>query len=1212
MASDYSSGLPPAKKIVRLGKYEVLQHIATGGMAAIYRARDTEAGREVALKILPPDKAGNQAMVVRFRREYAAASRLKHENIVQLFEMGELNETLYYAMEFVDGTDLHETIEHNGAFDPEEARQIILQAARALRLADQHGIVHRDIKPSNFLLVRKLGKPHVKLTDFGLAREMADDQFRVTRTGTTVGTVDYMSPEQARDSGAADIRSDLYSLGSTWFYLVTGQSPFPEGGLGERLIRLMNDPPPDARVINPQVSDETWAVLSRLLAKDPDDRYQTPEELIDDLMTLQGKAVSSSRQNAAKSHSRIKAVGSRSSGKVKKKEDDDDDEASSATGGNYLPLFLGAACLVLFVVGLLAFLQSRRLPVHEVERTEVTNPPIVGPAPAPQDKGNEPRPVLPTPKELDPTPKTTSKTLPVLYRFVGDRAALLAQADKPWADDATTTDTVVVKVRRGTAEPGWYRTLADAVTAAPMGKPLTIEIHDNGPLFELSLPTFGRTINIRAAAGYRPLIVWDIPATWEKRRADKKLDQPMEFLAVTGGSLRLQGLELVWRYPETLAEPLIVASVDNGDLWAEGCTFSSSARPRESSTLFRVRGSLPGKRVRLDRCHVRGDSLTALELRSPAAEVRLDGCLFSSTQSALLKLACRDGAASHLRLIGSTLIGGQRLIELAGLEESDRRPALNVLAWDTLLAKAGQTPGELIGLNSTATHENIDWKPIASLYAGWNCLLKTTATRADDLDPWRKEMRITEGDGLTREAWPESLDETGVRPAATTIPVTAMRYARSSDPTRPLGCDLTQLPHCHQHWVSRILDGSGNVAAEGSTEADAPEIPSPVGDERFHGGRLDLDSGIDVGVFLEARQKTMKLGPRVVLNLSGKGEKTSSPIRVVGTTLVLHFEEPTEPDGQRLALKMTVGSGGAAIDVDKGGLDIIGGAIRVPDTPRSAYSHVVRVRDGSLRLFRTRIEGPTLSVPEGYVGAVSFGGSGSTDMEKALPCVVHDSIILSSQKGLIAEGIGTRVGVRHSLIVAGDTLAMMPGSNRDSVRAANGESGRSHTPLVSGSVARDDAGAQQWVIEFTSLAARRAVVLLGSASEEVINHSIALRTRDCALLFPFPTKPPRAGLIASEADSLARGLLVWHSERDAIDVRMHYAAWTLGSPLPESKESTIAPAQLFGSYGWRSPRPELIGLRVIDGKVWALERLSLPGREPPGANFSRLGLTRKN
>jgi hypothetical protein len=146
------------------------------------------------------------------------------------------------------------------------------------------------------------------------------------------------------------------------------------------------------------------------------------------------------------------------------------------------------------------------------------------------------------------------------------------------------------------------------------------------------------------------------------------------------------------------------------------------------------------------------------------------------------------------------------------------------------------------------------------------------------------------------------------------------------------------------------------------------------------------------------------------------------------------------------------------------------------------------------------------------------------------------------------------------------------------------------------------------LIENTTLAFRRTAVLLGPVPEEPITGPVVLRTRDCALLCPFLTKGTRSGLIGYEGDSLSRGLLVWQSERDALDARLHYVAWPAGAPLPATKEPRSAWARVLGSYGVRTPRPELVGLRVIDGKGWALDRLTLPGREPPGANFTRLGI----
>jgi serine/threonine protein kinase len=269
---------------VRLGKYEVLGHIATGGMGVVYRARDPEQKREVALKILPPELAASKpAVLERFRREARSAEKLNHENIVALYEFGEDRGTYFLVMELVEGIDLHEFISRRGKLSARRARKVLVQAARALDHAHKAGIVHRDIKPANFLITRRDGRMVVKLTDFGLAREPTEDEFRVTREGSTVGSIDYMAPEQARDSGSADIRSDLYALGCTLYHMLAGHPPFPEGSLTERLFKHIEAEPADVSEINPTVTPDLVRVLRRLLAKKPEDRYQTPAELLADL-----------------------------------------------------------------------------------------------------------------------------------------------------------------------------------------------------------------------------------------------------------------------------------------------------------------------------------------------------------------------------------------------------------------------------------------------------------------------------------------------------------------------------------------------------------------------------------------------------------------------------------------------------------------------------------------------------------------------------------------------------------------------------------------------------------------------------------------------------------------------------------------------------------------------------------------------------------------
>lgn len=277
-----STSLPGAQ----IGKYRILAHIATGGMGAVYKARDEQLGRTVALKVLSSELSSNPILVERFKREAQHAARLSHKNIVTIYDYNNHEGIHYLVMEYIEGIDLAEYIRRKTTIDPEEARLIIIQACKALDHAYSVGITHRDIKPSNFLLANEEGRTRVKLTDLGLSRMINDEEFRVTRAGTTVGTVDYMAPEQARDSALADIRSDIYSLGCTLYHMLAGQPPFGEGGIGERVYKHMACDPQDVRLFNDKVPAGLWTVLRRMLAKHPDDRFQTPTEVIESLRSI--------------------------------------------------------------------------------------------------------------------------------------------------------------------------------------------------------------------------------------------------------------------------------------------------------------------------------------------------------------------------------------------------------------------------------------------------------------------------------------------------------------------------------------------------------------------------------------------------------------------------------------------------------------------------------------------------------------------------------------------------------------------------------------------------------------------------------------------------------------------------------------------------------------------------------------------------------------
>lgn len=262
--------------------------IGAGGMGAVFRARDAQLDRQVALKLLPPDQADDPEVVARFYQEGRAAAQLDDENIARVYSLGQDGIHHYIVFEFIEGMNLRRKVDEEGPLSIGDAVDVTLQIAQALVHAAERGVVHRDIKPSNIIITPQ---GRAKLVDMGLARRFERKTDRgLTQTGMTLGTFDYISPEQARDPRDVDVRSDLYSLGCTLYHMLTGQPPFPGGTVLQKLIQHQEEAPPDVRLLNPSVPLELARVLEKLMAKDRDRRHQSPEQLVRDLLVAAGQA----------------------------------------------------------------------------------------------------------------------------------------------------------------------------------------------------------------------------------------------------------------------------------------------------------------------------------------------------------------------------------------------------------------------------------------------------------------------------------------------------------------------------------------------------------------------------------------------------------------------------------------------------------------------------------------------------------------------------------------------------------------------------------------------------------------------------------------------------------------------------------------------------------------------------------------------------------
>lgn len=321
-----------------IGPYVILERIGEGGMGQVFRARQKLLNRVVALKLIRKECLDNPRVIQRFQREIRAAGQVSHPHIIRAYDADQFNGTYYIAMELIDGQDLAKMVKAHGPLPVDQACEYIRQAALGLQHAFERGMVHRDIKPANLLVMRAVASDRrrssgeialptdpfknssamhsraavvmhypwgvVKILDLGMARcnnpFTGEAATHLTQVGSIMGTPEYIAPEQARDSHTSDVRADLYSLGCTLYFLLTGQPPFPTGTVTEKLLQhQMDAPAPIAKIRADRlfawkkvtestmgVPAEVERVVHKLLAKRPDHRYQTPIELANELRDI--------------------------------------------------------------------------------------------------------------------------------------------------------------------------------------------------------------------------------------------------------------------------------------------------------------------------------------------------------------------------------------------------------------------------------------------------------------------------------------------------------------------------------------------------------------------------------------------------------------------------------------------------------------------------------------------------------------------------------------------------------------------------------------------------------------------------------------------------------------------------------------------------------------------------------------------------------------
>lgn len=1189
------------KKKVRLGNYDVIAHIATGGMGVVYKAIDTVTGRDIALKVLTAEAASKPAMLERFRREAKNAAKLRHENIVTVYEFGEHKGTYFLSMEYVEGIDLHDYIDEQEMLDPEESRQIMVQAARALAHAHSHAIVHRDIKPSNFLLTRKGNRLIVKLTDLGLARETVSDEFRVTRAGTTVGTVDYISPEQARDSGLADVRSDMYSLGCTWFHMLTGRPPFDKGGLAERLIKHMEEPPPDVRTFNPRASDELVDILNKLLAKHPDDRYQDPQSLLQALVEMEPVRRVPLRKPSAKEARGIRKE-AESSRKIKRRSDGSSSRKSARGQRSRTWMWIGAALAAAVVVGIPAFFLVRGKK-STADNSVVSGPPenarkIDLPPPRP----NPP----PVPPPVPPNPPPAKPRYPnKLYtpQQAVDAKSLRENYDKSWEPIAPVTpQTRVIAVNRFASGDNTARTLNEALARTAEQETTVLEIHDNGPLYLLSTSVVNRNVVIRAAKGRRPLIVWDVSSSFKQQQQGGVNPDGLFLFQLEQAALRLEGLELAVAWPaNVMGKQDGVFDLLRSQLEMVECSLSASGT-HEGLALVRCGGDgRNASRCRIADSYVRGTILTGFDFRVPGGTLLVEESLLVGGTHPFMQIRASSDRTSRVLMRHSTVITRGDLVQVTTPSETEKRPSIEWLMWDVLLTRRSSTrEGTLLTLPGQVELNNMNWSAVNSLYVGWSTLLRGGLTLpASEMVHWRIQWDRTEGDVFKETLWPRTLfTSVEEKPAsAYAVDDTDVAFASTESAEAPVGCPVEQLPPTRDNWLFLTYERFASAPLEPLFNSGPPPIPD-IPDGKYHGGKINLDTpGFDLGSHLQQAGMVKGTGSLVVLHLSGTGKKTTSPIRMAkGTSLVLYFHQPPEAKDKlilQFAPRTTEVEG--MIHLDEGNLDVYHGELHMGASSFArGVPYLLKVRHGVVRMLRTHLSAGPLA-PAGLRALVTIEGIHQPQAEKPFGCALSESVLVSGKKGIEMIGTGIRLHLQDSLLATGEeAIELAPGKDVQ-------------------------PGAQVFCsLDRCTLGSRGKVFSIQEAEEAAFRtHPIMIQTTSCAFIQPFPKNEELPDvLIHAGGTTLERGQVIWQSEGDAFDGR-----WTrpLGSgagsghhPLKQEEWEAI-----LGSPSFRKPTLDVQFLAAFVPGRWPLGELRTRPTIPPmprkwGADLYQLGIITRN
>jgi serine/threonine protein kinase len=816
-------------------------------------------------------------------------------------------------------------------------------------------------------------------------------------------------------------------------------------------------------------------------------------------------------------------------------------------------------------------------------------PPIGGSKPSSGGGNSATAPGTPRSTDAQPStnpPKTPNANLPNSTQPPDlGKPAQPAEAGKPAETNTERRPAVQILTR--------FDSVARAASAIPLGGTGILEIRDDGPIYSQPILIAGRNVVIRAGAGYRPLLIWDVLTGSSARLG--------AFISSMGGSLTLENIDIAMKCSETgRTEYSAVCFVKGGNFAAEGCTFSVAGRQKTPISVVHVEGAENDNlgQIRLSRCYLRGSEIAAISSLGSAGEIYVDRSLIVGGNHPLIDLGGRaQGEATQVRVARSTLVAAQSLARIRPMSADDHQPAVNWLLWDTLLSRYGASgAGDLLDLEDGVGPEHIHWNAINSLYSGWETLLKSDGQIISQADMmiWRSLWKYTEGDRAGKQTWPRSLPPDLAEASADAFRVTGSQVdAGATSGQGSIGCDPASLPPIRPNWGQLAFGRLTPPPADLPSVDQPPEIPTRA-DGLYAGDRLDLTK-VDLADHLRKIESKQGFGPRVVLHLAGTGEVPLAPIHLKRTTLVLYFEKP-KGDSERLTL-VAKGEGEAFIEIEDGGLEIIGGSFAYPregDAPMPAS--MFKIQGGDLRLSGCRLMGALANPGKSYRNLIQIQGTGP-GAEGFRDCAIADSTLVSARNCVTSTSSGVRVRMQNCVVVSGTEAFRIEPDSLPKQRLNC-----------------------QYFLDRNTIAARGTVFhLIDVPSLSGPVEPIFVRAQNNVFLDPFAGSKRESGLLTFDEAALTRGLLVWQGDGNAYDKQLHHYLWPHGVALTRNPQPYGAWVNFCGPLGDRKPiflastQP-----RTFDWDKLSFDALTLPQAVrvkmsvPPGADFDQLGILNKS